>query len=250
MVGTYLGGDDLARLLEHAFQGVDDDDAPLLGVLVEMPVMLVVCLGSLQQQTFRQLPHLWSVAAHGDDEPALFPALVRGEDGGVEEILLGWSAAVNDIGVADLLLEQTLVLVKGGRQDAKLGLRPALTVLGGLGDDGELLKNTTRIGGEAAVDDVDVLNGAASHHQGQADVPISLHAAAEDGDGLDVVASVEKARRAEGGTKGGQRARLDEAQGLAVGCEQVDDTGRANGFDGWVLGGLGRGQGDDCLWRQ
>lgn len=112
---------------------------------------------------------------------------------GIKELFPRRRAAINNVGVADILLLQAAELVKRRRQNRKLGRLPALARLYLGRDDGKHLQDAAGAVREAVVDDVDVLDGAAAHHEGQADVPVGLHAAAKDGDGLDVVAAVDEA---------------------------------------------------------
>lgn len=151
---------------------------------------------------------------------------MRRQDGPIKQVLLRRRTAVNDIGITNMLLLQPRVLVKRGRQQPELGLRPALALLDRGRDDGELLEEARGVGGEAAVDDVDVLDGAAPHHEREADVPVRLEAAAEDGEDLDVGAAGEETGRGEGGAEGCEGAGVDEANGGAIGVEEVDDACR------------------------
>lgn len=117
---------------------------------------------------------------------------MRRQNRPIEQVLLRRRTAVDDIRVSNMLLLQPHILMERWRQQTKPGIRPALALLDEVGDHGELLQQAGGVAGEASVNDVDVLYGAAAHHQGQSHVPVGLQAAAEDGDGFDMGAAGEK----------------------------------------------------------
>lgn len=218
MGGWNAGGDDFARLLQDTLEGIHDNDAALFGVLVKMPMRLLVLVmaGDPVQQLLGQFAHLGREAADGDNQAALLAALVAGQDVRVKEVLAGRSAAVDDVRVAYVLLLQAVELVKGRGEDGELGVGPALALLDLGGHAGKLLEDLAGALGEAVVDDVDVADRATAHHEGHADVPVGLHAAAEDGNVADMVAAVEQAGGAEGGAEGREAAGVDDAGERAV----------------------------------
>lgn len=105
----------------------------------------------------------------------------------LEKRLLAGRAAENHICRADLVPQQPLELAVAGREDAELGVRPPLALLDGGGHHIQAAEDVLARFGKAAVDDVDVADGAAAEHQGQADVPVGLLARAEGRDGMDLV---------------------------------------------------------------
>lgn len=159
---------------------------------VEMSMALFTGLCDQLQETFGQLPHLWCITSHRNDEPALLPPFMVRQNRGIEKLFPRRRAAVNNVGVADILLLQAVELMERRRQNCKLGRLPALPRLYFGRDNGKLLQNAAGAVREAVVDDVDVLDRATPHHEGEADVPVGLHAAAKDGYRLDVVAAVDE----------------------------------------------------------
>lgn len=185
--GRDFSSNNLARFRQHAFQRIDNDDAAVFSMLVEMTVVLVVAFDGLKQETLGQLSHLRRKAADGNNQTTLLSSFGVGEDGSVEQLLAGRRAAKDNIGRTQLFLLETSKLVERWRKDAKLGLVPALAALDRLRNNGKLLHDLACAVREAVVDNVDRLDGAAAHHEGQSDMPIRLHTATKNSNGLDVI---------------------------------------------------------------
>lgn len=241
MRGWDFGCNNLARFRQHTFKCVDNDDAAVFSVLVEMSVVLVVAFNGLQQQTLGQLSHLRRKAANGNNQATLLSSLGVGKDRSVEQFLSGWGAAKDNVRGANLFLLEAFEFVERWCENAKFGLVPTLTALDCLGNNSKLFKDLACAVREAVVDDVDGLDGAATHHQGQADVPVCLHTASKNSNSLDVIPTGYQTRRTERRTESRKRAGMDEAERGAIWRKQVDDARRADGLYGRVLSSLGRG---------
>lgn len=189
LLGSQSALYDLAGLLQRPVQGVDDDNAALSGMLVEVPMARLMRLDGLVHHLERDLEHVGLVAADSNNEAALAAAVAVGEDGVIEQRLLAGRAAEDDVGCADLLLEQAVELAVPGREDAELGVLPALALLDGGWHRVQPLEDVLARVREAPVDDVDLSDGAAAQHERQPDVPVGLLAGPEGRDRLDAVAS-------------------------------------------------------------
>lgn len=194
----------------------------------------VMRLDGLMQQLDGQLDHIRGVTPDSHDQPPLPAALAAREHGVVEQRLAGWGAAEDDVRGADLLAQQARVLAVARGEQAEGGVGPALALLGGEGDAVEALEQVAGAG-EPAVDDVDVADGGAPQHEGEADVPVGLLAGAEGREGVHAVAAGDEAGRGQGGAEGRKGGGVQDADGLAGGGEECDGAG---GFDlGFAAGG-------------
>lgn len=190
-----------------------------------------------------QFLHIRPVAANSHHQPALEPCLVRRQPLAPEQRLRRRRAAHNDVGRQHLLLEEALVVVVLGREHAEPALGPALARLGRGRDGVEPLYDGRAVLAELAVDEVDRADGGAAEHQREADVPVGLAAAAEDGEGGDMAPLADEAEGGECCAEGGDGAGVQDAGGFAGGREEGDGAG---GVDHGLVGVcVGRGEGDD-----
>lgn len=228
LFGCQAALDDLACLCHRAVQGVDNDDTALGGVFVKMPVARLVRPHGLVHHLEGNLQHVWRVAADGDNEPALAAAFAVGEKSMVKQRLSAGRAAEDNIGGSDLLLEQAVELAVPGREDAELGVLPALALLDGCGDGMQPLEDVLARVRETAVDHVDLADGRAAQHERQPDVPVGLLARAKRRHRVDAVAPHHEAGGREGGPERRQRGGMQDADRLARLGEESDG---ADGFD-------------------
>ena len=148
-------------------------------------------LDRLLYQLHRHLSHLGCIASNSDNQASLSPRVSLRQNIPIKKRHRTRRAAKDNIRAADLVSLEALVLAVRRRQDPKLRVRPALARL----DLGRYLVEAPQHGAagrrKAPVDHVHVLDGAASEQKRETHVPVGLLAAAEDGDGLDVVALVD-----------------------------------------------------------
>lgn len=128
---------------------------------------------------------------------------------------------------------QPLIVVERRRQDSKLGVSPAFALLDIGRGRRESLEQGAGAVGEATVYDVDVADGAATHHEGETDVPVGLGPGAVHGDGADVGAPVQETGRGEGRAEGRQSAGVDDTGETSFWREEVHYAG---GWDGFHVG--------------
>lgn len=170
------------------------------------------------------LQHVRRITANGHDQPPFAPAFPTCQDSVIKQRLTTWRTTKYHIRRAHLLLQQPLKFAVPGRQDPKRRIRPALAVLLISRDGVEALKDV--LGGlrELVVDNVDVADRRAAQHQRETHVPVGLVAAAEDGDGVHLVAADDEAGGGEGGAESCEGFGVEEAGGLALGCEKSYGT--------------------------
>lgn len=205
-------------------------------MLMVMPMILVMRPRHKMQQSLGKLPHIRRIAPHRDNQTALLPPLMRCENRRLKQVLSRRRTAVNNVRTTDLLLLQPFEIVKRGGQDAELGVRPSFSLFGRGGHEGELSQDLASTVGETSVDNVDVLDGAAAHEESESHMPVGLAAAAEHGQGPDMVATAEEASGCESGAEGCQGTGVDEARGTSIGGEESQYAGRTDGFYGRILG--------------
>ena len=189
---------------------------------MEVPVARLVGPDGLVHHLEGDLEHIGRVAPDGDDETALAASITVGEDGVVEQRLPAGRAAEDDVGGSYLLLEKTVELAVPWRQDAELGVLPALALLDSGGYGVQSLRDVFARVREAAVDDVDLADSRAAQHEGKPDVPVGLLPRAERRDRVDPVAAHHETGGREGGPERRQRRGMEDADGLALLGEQGD----------------------------
>ncbi len=144
-----------------------------------------------------------SVAADGGDVAAFFAAFAAGEVFVREKGGGAGGAEEDGIGFADVVFEEAVVVDVLGGDDAELDFGVCGAQVGPFGGGVEVVHDLFGAG-EGAVDDVDVVDFRSAEHEGEPDVPLGLLSGAEDGDGVDAIATVEDDGCSEGSAKGGQ----------------------------------------------
>lgn len=134
----------------------------------------------------------------------------------VKELLARRRAAVDDVGSTQMVLLQTVKLVKRRGQDGEFGLVPAFASLNFRWNYGKLSENMRSTVGEAVVNDVDVLNGASAQHERKANVPIGLHTSAKYGNRLDMATARQQTDRAKSSSESSERASINNTDKLAI----------------------------------
>lgn len=92
--------------------------------------------------------------------------------------------------------------MESGRQDVELASIPSFSLPHVLVDFDKPLHEQGSGVGEAVIDDVDVEDALAPHHQGQTNVPIRLVASTEDSDCAYMAAAGDEACRGKSGAEG------------------------------------------------
>lgn len=174
------------------------------------------------------------IAPDRTDIPPLPPSLRGGQVLRREQRLHGRRAAEYDVRFAHRLFQQPLVFAEVAAQDAEFRVGAQLIMVDGI----EFLHQTPRTC-EGAVDDVDVLDVVAAQQERDPDVPEGLFPRAEDGEGVDVRASVQDDGGGERGAEGGELLGVDETYGGAGAVEEGERSAGRSAL-GACEGGAGR----------
>ena len=228
--------DDLARLPQTGFQGIDDDDAAFIRMLMMM--VFVVRFDGMAQDVGMDLTHVGTIAAYQTYVSPFLSAFGAGEVLGREERGAAGRAEEDGIRLADVLLQQPLVFAVLGGDDAEGQFRVRVAEIFPFGRGVEFVHELFGAG-KGAVDDVDVVDRGPTQHESEADVPFRLQARTEHGDGVDVGADVEDYGCREGGPESRQFFRVKEGVGYAGGCEERQGATGCSGLrrrDGRICG--------------
>lgn len=165
--------DDFARLPQTRFQRINNDDA----AFIRMPVMMVfvVRFDGMAQDVGMNLTHVWTIAAYQTYVSPFLSAFGAGEVLGREERGGARRAEEDGICLADVFLQQSLILAVLGGDDTERQFRIRVAEIFPFGRAVEFVHELFGTG-KGAVDDVDVVDRGPTEHESEAYVPFRLQA--------------------------------------------------------------------------